>query len=84
MPELRETSATQAALDRAVSRTYGRLGLYLMLAYVVAFLDRANVGYAKQALQVSVGISESVFCPRRRPLLHHLLALRIPQQPHPA
>jgi len=61
MPELRETSATQAALDRAVSRTYGRLGLYLMLAYVVAFLDRANVGYAKQALQVSVGISESVF-----------------------
>lgn len=53
--------ATHNPLSRAVSRTYRRLGLFLMLAYVVAFLDRANVGYAKQALQKSVGLSESVY-----------------------
>jgi MFS family permease len=32
-----------------------------MLLYVVSFLDRANIGFAKQALQASVGISESVY-----------------------
>jgi MFS family permease len=29
--------------------------------YVVAFLDRANIGFAKQAFQLSTGISESAF-----------------------
>ena len=29
--------------------------------YVVSFLDRANIGFAKQALQTSVGISESTY-----------------------
>ncbi len=38
-----------------------RLAPYLMLLYVVSFLDRANVGFAKQALQSSVGISESAY-----------------------
>ncbi|MDE3149003.1 MAG: MFS transporter [Acidobacteriota bacterium] len=32
-----------------------------MLLYVVSFLDRANVGFAKQALESSVGISESAY-----------------------
>ena len=38
-----------------------RLAPYLMLLYVVSFLDRANIGFAKQALQASEGISESVY-----------------------
>jgi MFS family permease len=32
-----------------------------MMMYVVSFLDRANIGFAKQALQTSVGISESTY-----------------------
>jgi MFS family permease len=32
-----------------------------MTMYVVSFLDRANIGFAKQALQTSVGISESTY-----------------------
>jgi MFS family permease len=48
-------------MDRAVSRAMWRLTPYLMLMYVVSFLDRANVGFAKQALQTSVGISESTY-----------------------
>ena len=32
-----------------------------MAMYVVSFLDRANIGFAKQALQTSVGISESTY-----------------------
>ena len=32
-----------------------------MAMYVVSFLDRANIGFAKQALAASVGISESTY-----------------------
>jgi len=32
-----------------------------MLMYVVSFLDRSNVGFAKEALQASVGISEATY-----------------------
>jgi MFS family permease len=46
------------ALKGAISRAFRRLGPVLTLMYVVSFLDRANVGYAKQALAASVGISE--------------------------
>lgn len=48
-------------LDRAVSRAYKRLVPYLMLLYVISFLDRANISFAKQALQTSVGISEATY-----------------------
>jgi MFS transporter, ACS family, inner membrane transport protein len=48
-------------LDRAVSRALWRLAPYLMVMYIVSFLDRANVGFAKQALAASVGISESTY-----------------------
>lgn len=65
MAELRALTADRTladpALGRAVGRAYRRLGVFLMLAYIAAFLDRANLGYAKQALHVSVGIGESVY-----------------------
>jgi len=38
-----------------------RLAPYLMAMYVVSFLDRANIGFAKQALETSVEISESTY-----------------------
>ena len=49
------------ALERGVSRTVRRLAPYLILMYVVSFLDRANIGFAKQTLQTSVGISEKTY-----------------------
>ena len=61
MANLQAIYPAHSALDRAVSRTYRRLGLHLMIAYVVAFLDRANVGYAKQALHASAGISDAAY-----------------------
>jgi sugar phosphate permease len=33
----------------------------MLLMYVFAYLDRANIGFAKQAYQASTGITESVF-----------------------
>ena len=38
-----------------------RLGPFLILMYVVSFLDRTNIGFAKQALQATEGINERVY-----------------------
>jgi MFS family permease len=49
------------ALPAAIARVRRRLVPYLMLLYVVSFLDRANISFAKQALQSSIGISEHTY-----------------------
>ena len=51
----------QSDLDRAVIRASKRVAPFLMLMYIVSFLDRANIGFAKQALQTNVGITESIY-----------------------
>jgi len=48
-------------MSRAITRARRRLLPFLLLMYVVAFLDRANIGFVKQQFQVSVGISEAAF-----------------------
>lgn len=55
------TDSSHWELADAIRRAVRRLAPYLMAMYVVSFLDRANVGFAKQALQTSVGISESTY-----------------------
>lgn len=52
---------SKIGLDGAIARAVKRLAPFLMTMYVVSFLDRANIGFAKQALQTSVGISESTY-----------------------
>ncbi len=56
-----ESYAKDDALNRGISRTIKRLTPFLMLMYVVSFLDRANIGFAKQALHTYVGISEQTY-----------------------
>ncbi|HUH63339.1 MAG TPA: MFS transporter [Terracidiphilus sp.] len=48
-------------LERAISRVRRRLLSVLLLLYIISFLDRANIGFAKQALQTYVGISPEAF-----------------------
>eukprot|EP01132_Coremiostelium_polycephalum_P020744 gene20744-24648_t len=38
-----------------------RLLPFLLLMYIMAFLDRANVGFAKQAFQADTGLSDAAF-----------------------
>ncbi|HWA95792.1 MAG TPA: MFS transporter [Terracidiphilus sp.] len=52
-----DTDKGQAALNRAIARARMRLVPFLMLMYVVSFLDRSNIGFAKEPLQTYVGIS---------------------------
>ena len=48
-------------LRSAIHRVTRRLAPCLMSMYVVSFLDRANIGFAKQALESSEGINERVY-----------------------
>lgn len=53
--------SSESPLNRAIARALRRLGPVLIVMYVVSFLDRANIGFAKQALAASVGISERAY-----------------------
>ena len=55
------TVGSNDKLAAAISRTRIRLVPFLMLMYVVSFLDRSNIGFAKQALQAAVGISPASY-----------------------
>ena len=48
-------------LHSAIRRATRRLAPWLMMMYVVSFLDRANIGFAKQALAASKGITEKAY-----------------------
>src|SRR2546421_231992 len=48
-------------LDRAVGRARRRLIPFMLLMYVLSYLDRANIGYAKQAYQAATGVTEAAF-----------------------
>ncbi|CAN7490389.1 MFS transporter [Variovorax paradoxus] len=53
--------ATSTALDKVIAKAIRRLVPFLLLMYVLAFLDRANVSFAKKAFQLDTGLSDAVF-----------------------
>jgi ACS family tartrate transporter-like MFS transporter len=58
------SSESASPLDRARAKAYIRLLPILFLSYVIAYVDRVNVGFAKLEMQgdlASRGFSESVF-----------------------
>jgi MFS family permease len=48
-------------LNQAVKKTQWRLIPFMLTLYVLAFLDRANIGFAKQAYQLDTGLSNQSF-----------------------
>ena len=55
------TTTASAALDSAIAKARTRLLPFLVLMYVLAFIDRANVGFAKNVLQADTGLSDAAF-----------------------
>lgn len=47
--------------DSLIAKISWRLLPFLLLMYILAFLDRANVGFAKVAFQADTGISDAAF-----------------------
>ncbi len=48
-------------LDSAVRKAIRRLVPFLLLMYVLAFLDRANVGFAEHAFKADTGLSNAAY-----------------------
>lgn len=49
------------SLDTIVSKTRARLIPFMLALYILAFLDRANIGFAKAAYQLDTGLSDEAF-----------------------
>jgi MFS family permease len=54
-------AVAETLLHQSIARARCRLLPFLLSMYVVSFLDRANIGFAKQALQQSAHVSEAAF-----------------------
>jgi sugar phosphate permease len=54
-------SNSPASLEAINSKVMRRLLPFLLLMYVLAFLDRANIGFAQKALQHDTGLSNTAF-----------------------
>ncbi|HDV6321438.1 MFS transporter [Burkholderia multivorans] len=65
MPILTETAASAAPVDETEERVYRkvlrRVLPLLLLCYVVAYLDRVNVGFAKLQMLDSLGLSDTIY-----------------------
>ena len=64
MSDVLNTSASNAPLERAIHKAYFRLIPLLFVCYVIAYIDRVNVGFAKLTMKTDLakhGFSESVF-----------------------
>lgn len=48
-------------LDRAIAKASRRLVPFLLLLYLLAFLDRVNVGFAKVAMMADTGLSAAAY-----------------------
>lgn len=59
IPSLR--IADTAVADRARRKIFRRLIPFLFVLYIIAYLDRANVAFAKLPMSADLGFSEAVF-----------------------
>lgn len=48
-------------LEGVISKTRWRLIPFMLALYILAFLDRSNIGFAKQAYQLDTGLSNEAF-----------------------
>jgi hypothetical protein len=56
-----ETTGGDTRTDIALAKASRRILPLLIVMYVMAFLDRANVGFAKAAMQADVHIGDAAF-----------------------
>lgn len=56
-----ETDPSDTPLDEVTRRVFRRFVPFLMVCYVVAYLDRVNIGFAKLAMSADIGLSELAY-----------------------
>ena len=60
-PTVSSHSGYDPRLAGIVSRNYRKLMPVLVFAYIIAFIDRTNIGMVKQDLEIHIGISAAAF-----------------------
>jgi hypothetical protein len=55
------TTTASPVLDSAIAKARTKRLPFLILMYIMAFIDRANVGFAKNVLQADTGLSDAAF-----------------------
>ena len=55
------TSTVSAAEDATYLKVTWRLIPFLLICYIIAYLDRVNVGFAKLQMQSALGFSDVVY-----------------------
>ncbi|MFM9960111.1 MAG: MFS transporter [Planctomycetaceae bacterium] len=58
---MNHNASNSAALNRACRKAYLRLLPLLFVCYVIAYIDRVNVGFAKLQMREALNFSETVF-----------------------
>nr|WP_311767654.1 MFS transporter [Burkholderia sp. Bp8998] len=58
---MRSSRGATPTCNAAIRKCLVRLLPFLVLMYVIAFIDRANVGFAKATLQADTGLSNAAF-----------------------
>ncbi|HVU50361.1 MAG TPA: MFS transporter [Polyangia bacterium] len=53
--------AVDAPLDRARRKAYGRLIPFVFVCYAIAYIDRANVAFAKLTMAKDLGFNDDIF-----------------------
>src|SRR5438477_3957181 len=61
MQAMSQLAPNLEVLDRAIRRAKWRLIPFMLLMYLLSYLDRANIGYAKQAYQAATGMNDAAF-----------------------
>ncbi|WP_068093557.1 MFS transporter [Novosphingobium rosa] len=61
VPDSQQERVTRVSLAGIVGRLNARLMPFLLLMYVLAFIDRTNIGFAKEAFQAQTGISNAAY-----------------------
>lgn len=56
-----ESNVKKRVVDQAMDRCQKKLLPFILLMYILAFLDRANIGFAKQAFQMDTGVSDAAY-----------------------
>lgn len=56
-----DTISIDGNLSAAIAKAMRRLVPFLLLMYVLAFLDRANIGFAEQAFKLDTGLSNAAY-----------------------
>ncbi|MGQ5799221.1 MFS transporter [Serratia sp. IR-2025] len=58
---MNHTTYAAPALNVAIGKTWRRLVPLMFAMYFVAFIDRVNVGFAKDAMAIDIALSQSAF-----------------------